>query len=209
MLLVGHQSPDFRFHYVSGNKEIKKNQLFSEYRDNKSCLIFFYPLDFTFVCPSELIALNQAMPEFEKRSIKVLTMSIDSEFAHLAWQKTPLNQGGIGPVSFDMGADISHQISQLFGVEHHQAKIALRGAILIDSHGVVRAELIHDLPIGRNIDEILRIFDAIEHVEKHGEVCPANWSSGKKGMIPTANGVATYLSQEFESNANQSQGASS
>ncbi|MBM4223118.1 MAG: peroxiredoxin [Gammaproteobacteria bacterium] len=196
MILVGQTVPDFRFNYLTPEHEFKKNQLFSEYRTQSPCLIFFYPLDFTFVCPSELIALHNAMPEFEKRGIKVLTMSVDSEYSHLAWQKTPPSKGGIGSVAFDMGADVSHHVCQLFGVEHHAAKIALRAAIVIDSHGVVKAELIHDLPIGRQIEEILRIFDAVEHVEKHGEVCPANWQIGKKAMTPTPTGVAEYLSQE-------------
>lgn len=193
MILVGHSAPNFRFNYVSGNNEIKKNQTLESYRGDKPCLLFFYPLDFTFVCPSELIALDKAMSRFEERGIKVLAVSIDSEFSHLAWKKLAPAQGGIGPVSFDMAADISHNICQLYGVEHHDAKVALRGAIVIDSKGTVRAQLIHDLPIGRNIDEILRIFDAVDHVAQHGEVCPANWQKGLKAMTPTAEGVQSYL----------------
>ncbi len=193
MILVSHHAPDFRFHYVNAQNTIKKNQGFEEYRGNSPCLIFFYPLDFTFVCPSELIALDRAMPEFPARGIKVFAVSVDSEFAHIAWKKTPIEQGGIGPVSFDMAADVSHALCQMYDVEHHAAKVALRGAVIIDAQGIVKAQLVHDLPIGRNIEEILRIFDAIEHVSKHGEVCPANWSKGAKAMVPTAEGVSAYL----------------
>jgi len=198
MILVGHHAPDFRFNYVNGHNEVKKGQSFQEYRSNSPCLMFFYPLDFTFVCPSELIALDRAMKEFQARGIKVLAVSIDSEFSHMAWKKVPVAQGGIGPVTFDMAADISHNICQIYGVEHPEAKVALRAAFIIDSKGLVKAQLVHDLPLGRNIEEILRIFDAIEHVAKHGEVCPANWSKGEKAMVPTADGVSAYLKDHMQ-----------
>jgi peroxiredoxin (alkyl hydroperoxide reductase subunit C) len=195
MILIGHKAPDFHFNSVNSSNEIKKNQSFESYRNNQPCLLFFYPLDFTFVCPSELIALDHAMHEFKARGIKVLTVSVDSEFVHLAWKKTPPELGGIGSVSFDMAADVSHHICQLYGVEHREAKIALRAAILINAEGMVKAQLVHDLPLGRNIDEIIRVFDALAHVETHGEVCPANWSKGKKAMIPSSEGVASYLKE--------------
>ena len=198
MILVGHHAPDFRFNCVTGSNEFKKNQSFQDYRNSQPCLIFFYPLDFTFVCPSELIALDKAMDEFTSRGIKVLAVSVDSEFAHFAWKKVPIEQGGIGQISFDMAADVSHQICQMYGVEHPDAKIALRAAILIDAKGMVKAQLVHDLPIGRHIDEVIRIFDAIEHVAKHGEVCPANWFKGKKAMVPTQEGVKTYLKDHMD-----------
>ncbi len=197
MILIGHHAPDFHFNFIDTNNAIKKNQSFQSYRENKPCLIFFYPLDFTFVCPSELLALDRAMNEFHARNIKVLAVSVDSEFAHLAWKNTPITQGGIGPISFDMAADVSHQICQMYGVEHPDAKVALRAAILIDPEGLVKAQLVHDLPIGRNIEEILRVFDAIEHISQHGEVCPANWSKGQKAMTPTAEGVKTYLNDSL------------
>jgi peroxiredoxin (alkyl hydroperoxide reductase subunit C) len=193
MISVGHHSPDFRFNYVTANNEIKKNQLFQEYRGNSPCLVFFYPLNFTFVCPSELIALDRAMPSFESRGIKVLAVSIDSEFSHIAWKKTPVSEGGIGPVSFDMASDIAHNLSQIYGVEHHDEKVSLRAAIIIDAKGLVKAQIVHDLSIGRNIEELVRIFDAIEHNVKHGEVCPANWLKGQKAIVPTADGVSSYL----------------
>ncbi len=193
MILVGHHAPDFRFNYVTVSNEIKKNQSFQEYRGNSPCLIFFYPLNFTFVCPSELLALNQTMPDFRLRGIKVLAVSIDSEFSHMAWKKTPVSEGGIGPITFDMASDVTHNLCQMYGIGHYQSKVALRAAIIIDAQGLVKAQLVHDLPIGRNIEEIVRIFDAIEHNAKHGEVCPANWSKGAKAIVPTPEGVSSYL----------------
>ncbi len=193
MILVGHPAPEFLFNYVSKENQIIKGQSFKAYCDHKKTLLFFYPLDFTFVCPSELLKLDQKMSEFKKENIQVLAISIDSEFAHLAWKKTPPHEGGIGPVQFDIAADVSHQIVSLYGIEHHAAKIALRACFLIDENGIVRSQMINDLPLGRNIDEILRLFDAIDHTQKHGEVCPANWSKGKKAMQPTSDGVRAYL----------------
>lgn len=197
MILVGHQAPDFTTSIVNEHNEIKKNINLYEYIDNKATLLFFYPLDFTFVCPSELLALDQALDEFHARNIKVMTISIDSEFTHLAWKNTPVNQGGIGPVRFDMAADVSHQICQMYGVEHFDSKVSLRAAFIIDNKGVVRSQIVNDLPLGRNIQEILRTFDALDHVQKYGEVCPANWQKGLEAMKPTKQGVAAYLKDHF------------
>jgi peroxiredoxin 2/4 len=197
MILVGHQAPDFTTSVVTADNQIVKNVRFYDLIENKPALLFFYPLDFTFVCPSELLALDQAMSEFKAKNIKVIAISVDSEFSHLAWKKTPIEEGGIGSVKFDLAADISHQISQMYGIEHFENKVALRAAFIIDNKGIIRSQVVNDLPLGRNIDEILRTFDALDHVQQYGEVCPANWQKGQKAMKPTAQGVATYLQENF------------
>jgi peroxiredoxin (alkyl hydroperoxide reductase subunit C) len=197
MILVTHQAPDFTTSVVTEKGELSSHFVFSEYTKGHPALVFFYPLDFTFVCPSELLALDQAMDEFNKRHIKVIAVSIDSQFTHAAWRNTPVHQGGIGRVRFTMAADVSHQICQMYGVEHYQNKVALRGAFLIDKKGIVRSQIINDLPIGRNIDEILRTFDALAHHEQFGEVCPANWAEGKKGMKASSEGVKEYLRETY------------
>jgi peroxiredoxin (alkyl hydroperoxide reductase subunit C) len=197
MILVGHQAPDFTTSIVTADNQIKANVSLYEYANNQPTLLFFYPLDFTFVCPSELLALDKAIDEFKSRKIKVMAISIDSAFTHLAWKNTPPEKGGIGAVRFDMAADISHQICQMYGIEHFDSKVALRAAFIIDKQNVVRAQIVNDLPLGRNIHEILRTFDALDHVEQYGEVCPANWHKGEEAMKPTQQGVKTYLSQNF------------
>lgn len=197
MTLVGHQAPDFITNYVDKNNIIQTEKSFHEYKGSDLAVLFFYPLDFTFVCPSELIALSNAMSEFEARGTKVMAVSIDSEFSHLAWRKTPIEQGGIGPVNFDLAADISHQISQMYGVEHFKKKVALRATFVIDQEGLVRAQFVNDLPLGRSIPEILRTVDAVLHHQKHGEVCPVNWQQGQKAMTPTEKGVREYLVEEM------------
>lgn len=197
-VLVGRQAPDFNVSAVLGNGEIVDNFTFSEAIHGKYALLFFYPLDFTFVCPSELIALDHRMKEFEKRGVVVVGMSIDSQFTHAAWRKTAVKDGGIGPVKFTLAADLNHRVCEAYGVEHPDAGVAFRGAFLIDKKGAVRSQIVNDLPIGRNIDEMIRLFDAIDFHEQHGEVCPANWKQGDKGMKPTAEGVASYLAENSE-----------
>jgi peroxiredoxin (alkyl hydroperoxide reductase subunit C) len=197
-VLVGHQAPDFTAPAVSGTGEIvDKFNLFANIK-GKHALVFFYPLDFTFVCPSELIALDHRMEEFKKRGVEVIAVSIDSQFTHNAYRQTPVSQGGIGPVRYTMVADTRHEICKAFGVEHPVAGVALRGAFVIDKQGLVRSQIVNDLPIGRNIDEILRIVDAVQFFEEHGEVCPAGWTKGKAGMKANPKGVADYLAQHAE-----------
>jgi peroxiredoxin (alkyl hydroperoxide reductase subunit C) len=198
-VLVGRKAPDFTVAAVLGSGEIVQQYRFSEATKDKYALVFFYPLDFTFVCPSELIALDKRMNEFTARNVEVIAVSIDSQFTHHAWRKTAIKDGGIGPVRYTMAADINHGICQAYGVEHPAAGVALRGAFLIDKHGIVRAQIVNDLPIGRNMDEILRLVDALQFVEEHGEVCPAGWNKGDKAMKPTADGVAKYLAENNES----------
>jgi peroxiredoxin (alkyl hydroperoxide reductase subunit C) len=161
----------------------------------KYVVLFFYPLDFTFVCPTELIAFNRKLDEFKKRNTEVIGVSVDSAFSHLAWKNTPVNEGGIGDVQYPIVADLTKQISRDYGILFNEA-IALRGLFLIDKEGVVRHAVINDLPLGRSIDEALRMVDALQFHEKYGEVCPANWKAGEDGMKPTQEGVASYLSKK-------------
>ena len=198
-ILVGRKAPDFTASAVLGTGEIENKFTFSQAIEGKYGLLFFYPLDFTFVCPSELIALDHRMDEFKKRGVEVVSVSIDSAFAHHAYRNTPINQGGIGHVKYTMVADVAHRIAQLYGVEHPEASVALRGAFIIDKKGFVRAQIVNDLPIGRNIDELLRLIDAVAHHETNGEVCPAGWQKGQKAMTASIAGVAAYLAEKGES----------
>lgn len=198
-VLVGKNAPDFTSAAVLGSGEIVEKLHFKQFTQGSYALVFFYPLDFTFVCPSELIALNRAMSAFDEIGVKVLGISVDSQFTHNAWRNTPVEQGGIGPVQYTLVADVSHSICKSYGIEHPEAQIALRAAFLVDKSGIVRSQLVNDLPVGRNIEEILRLFKALQFVETHGEVCPANWESGKQGMRATPEGVAEYLTEFGES----------
>lgn len=195
MILVGNKVPDFTVPAVLGNDEIVGEFNLHKAIAGKPALIFFYPLDFTFVCPSELIAVDHRMEEFKKRGIEVISVSIDSHYTHHAWRNTPVEKGGIGKVKYTMAADIKHTIMQSFGIAHPAAGVALRASFMVDRHGVVRSQIVNDLPIGRNFDEVLRTFDAIEFNEKHGEVCPAGWQKGDKGMKASPEGVAAYLAE--------------
>lgn len=198
MSLVSRQAPDFTVPAVLANGEIVGQYNFKQATKNKYALVFFYPLDFTFVCPSELIALDHAIPEFKARNVEVMSVSIDSQFTHNAWRNTPIDRGGIGPVKYTMVADVAHTIARSYGVEHPEAGVALRGAFIINDKGVVRSEIINDLPLGRSISEILRLIDALQFTEKHGEVCPANWKKGEKGMTASPAGVAAYLAENAD-----------
>lgn len=197
-VLVGRQAPDFTVPAVLANGEIVDNFNFSEVTKDKYALVFFYPLDFTFVCPSELIALDHAMEEFKSRNVEVIGVSIDSHFTHNAWRNTPVDKGGIGQVKYALAADMSHTIARSYGVEHPEAGVALRGAFIIDREGVVRSQIVNDLPLGRNMSEIIRIIDALQFTEQHGEVCPANWKKGEKGMTASPKGVAEYLADNAD-----------
>lgn len=194
-VLVGRNAPDFTVPALLGGGTIVNSYNFHEAIKGQYGLLFFYPLDFTFVCPSELIALDKRMADFKSRGIEVVAVSIDSHFTHNAWTNTPVNEGGIGKVAYTMAADIKHSIAQSYGVEHPEAGVALRAAFMIDKQGKVRSQIVNDLPIGRNMDEILRIFDAIIFTDAHGEVCPAGWKSGDKGMKASPAGVKDYLAE--------------
>nr|WP_067298603.1 peroxiredoxin C [Marinobacterium profundum] len=194
-VLVGKQAPDFTAAAVLGNGEIVDSYNLKEAIKGKYGLVFFYPLDFTFVCPSELIALDHRVAAFKERNVEVIGVSIDSQFSHNAWRNTPVNQGGIGPVKYTLVADIKHEICKAYDVEHADG-VAFRGAFLIDQEGNVRAQIVNDLPLGRNIDELIRLVDALQFHEEHGEVCPAGWNKGDKGMNASPEGVAAYLAEE-------------
>jgi peroxiredoxin 2/4 len=189
--LVTKQAPDFTATAVMPNNTFKEDFKLSNYQ-GKYVVLFFYPLDFTFVCPSEIIAFDKQLDEFKKRNTEVIGVSIDSQFSHFAWKNTAPKAGGIGNVQFPLVADLSKNISRDYGVLFDEA-IALRGLFLIDKEGVVRHSVVNDLPLGRNIGEALRMVDALQFFEEHGDVCPANWQQGDDAMIPTSEGVASYL----------------
>ncbi|MBD5801351.1 putative peroxiredoxin [Azoarcus sp. Aa7] len=192
-VLVGKKAPDFTASAVLGNNEIT-NITFSQVTKGKYAVVFFYPLDFTFVCPSELIAFDHRLEEFKQRGVEVLGVSIDSQFTHLAWKNTPVNNGGIGQVQYTLVADVKHEICRAYDVEA-EGGVAFRGSFLIDKNGVVRHQVVNDLPLGRNIDEMIRMVDALQFTEEHGEVCPAGWNKGKAGMKASTSGVAEYLAE--------------
>ena len=198
MVLVTRQAPDFTCAAVLGNGEIVNNFNFKKHINGKAAVLFFYPLDFTFVCPSELIAFDHRYEEFKKRGVEVVGISIDSEFTHNAWRNTPTENGGIGAVKYALAADVKHEIAKAYGIEHPEEGVALRGSFLIDKNGVVRHQVVNDLPLGRNIDEMLRMVDALQFHEEHGEVCPAQWEKGKEGMKDSPEGVAKYLKQNAD-----------
>ena len=190
--LVTKEAPEFAAQAVMPDNSFAELKL-SSYR-GKYVVLFFYPLDFTFVCPSEIIAFDAALAKFEKKNAQVIGVSVDSHFTHLAWKGTPRNQGGIGPIKYPLVADLTKQIARDYGVLL-DGGVALRGLFLIDKAGVVRHALINDLPLGRSVDEALRVLDALQFHEEHGDVCPANWHAGEEAMKPTAAGVATYLAK--------------
>jgi len=196
-VLVGKPAPDFTATAVLGNNEIGDFTL-SKAAKGKYAVVFFYPLDFTFVCPSELLAFDHRLAQFRKRGVEVVGVSIDSQFTHLAWKNTPVDQGGIGKVGYPLVADVKHEICRAYDVEFAPAGVALRASFLVDKAGIVRHQVVNDLPLGRNIDEMLRMVDALQFTEKHGEVCPAGWREGAEGMEATPKGVAKYLAAHHQ-----------
>ena len=197
-VLVGKTAPDFTAQAVMGNNEIRDFTLSQEIK-GKYAVVFFYPLDFTFVCPSELIAFDHRLDEFRQRGVEIIGVSIDSQYTHLAWKNTPVNNGGIGQVRYPLVADIKHEICRAYDVEFGAAGVAFRASFLIDKQGVVRHQVVNDLPLGRNVDEMLRMVDALQFTETHGEVCPAGWNKGKAGMKASTAGVAEYLAEHATS----------
>jgi peroxiredoxin (alkyl hydroperoxide reductase subunit C) len=197
-VLVGKKAPDFTVPAVLGDGQIVDDFNFSDATQGKYAVIVFYPLDFTFVCPTELIALDHRVDEFTSRGVEVITVSIDSHFTHNAWRNTPINEGGIGPVRYTMAADMAHSIVQAYDVEAAAPAVAYRGSFLIDREGVVRHQVVNDLPLGRNIDELIRMVDALQFFEENGEVCPAGWSKGDSGMNASPEGVAEYLGENAD-----------
>ncbi len=190
-LLVTNPAPDFTATAVLPDNSFKEDFKLSDFR-GRYVLLFFYPLNFTFVCPSEILAFNKAVDQFETHNCQLIGVSIDSHYSHLAWKNTPVNEGGIGRISYPLVSDLNKSISKAYGVLL-DAGIALRGLFLIDRDGIIRHMVVNDLPLGRNVNEALRILFALQFTEQHGEVCPANWNKGEEAMTPTAEGVAAYL----------------
>lgn len=195
-VLVAKEAPDFTAPAVMPDGSINENFKLSDLR-GKYVVLFFWPLDFTFVCPTEIIAHDHRIEEFKARQVEVVGVSIDSQFTHHAWRSTPVSAGGIGEVRFPIVADLKHEITQAYGVEHPDG-VALRASFLIDKDGIVQHQVVNNLDIGRNIDEMLRVVDALQYSEEHGEVCPANWHKGQEAMKATPESVARFLAAHFD-----------
>ncbi|EPF5455887.1 peroxiredoxin [Pseudomonas aeruginosa] len=195
-VLVNKQAPDFTAAAVLGDGSIVDAFQLSSLR-GKYVVLFFWPLDFTFVCPSEIIAHNNRMDKFRELGVEAVGVSIDSQFTHHAWRSTPVEKGGIGAVEFTMVADVKHEITRAYGIEHEDG-VALRASFLIDRAGVVQHQVVNNLPLGREVDEMVRLVEALQFTEEHGEVCPAGWRKGQKGMKASAEGVASYLAENAE-----------
>lgn len=194
-VLVTQAAPDFKAQAVMADGQFKELKL-SDYR-GKYVLLFFYPLDFTFVCPTEIIAFSDRAPEFEKLGVQIIGVSVDSQFSHLAWRNAPRDQGGLGNIQYPLVADLSKQISRDYDVLTEET-VALRGLFLIDQKGVVRHQVVNDLPLGRSVDEALRMVQALQYFEKHGEVCPANWKEGARTIKPTVEDSRSFFSAEYK-----------
>lgn len=196
-VLVARPAPDFTAPAVLADGSFTDNFSLEELR-GRYVVLFFWPLDFTFVCPSEIIAHNNRLARFKELGVEVVGVSIDSQFTHFAWRNTPISEGGIGPVGFPMVADVKHEIVRAYGIEHPTDGVALRASFLIDREGIVQHQVINSLPLGRNVDEMLRLVEALQFTEEHGEVCPAGWNKGDEGMQADAAGVANYLANNAE-----------
>lgn len=192
-VLVAHPAPDFEAPAVMPDGTINHHFKLSDLH-GKYVVLFFWPMDFTFVCPSEIIAFDNRIKRFRELNVQLVGASIDSQWTHTAWRNTPQEKGGIGPVQFPMVADVTHKIVQTYGVEHPSG-VALRASFLIDREGIVQHQVVNNLPLGRDVDEMLRVIEALQFTEEHGEVCPAGWRKGEKGMKPSPEGVAGYLSE--------------
>jgi peroxiredoxin 2/4 len=195
-VLVTKKAPDFTAPAVMPSGVIEGQFKLSGFR-GKYVVLFFWPLDFTFVCPTEIIAHDRRVNQFKERNVEVVGVSIDSQFTHFAWRNTAINDGGIGQIQFPMVADVNHEITKAYGIEQSDG-VALRASFLIDRDGTVQHQVVNNLPLGRNVDEMLRMVDALQFTEEHGEVCPAGWQKGEAGMAPNAEGVADYLSSRSD-----------
>ena len=195
MSLVGKSAINFSAKAVMQDNSIDSDFNLKNYARDSKCVLFFYPLDFTFVCPSEIIAFNNKLDEFKKRNTKVVGISVDSHFCHIAWKKTRYSDGGIESIQFPLISDLNKEISRSYDVLLEQEGIALRGTFIIDTNFVVRHVTVNDLPLGRSVEESIRIIDAIDHHTHYGEVCPAGWNVGKDAIRPTVDGVSEYLSK--------------
>lgn len=207
-VLIGKKAPSFQANAVINGEEIVENFSLEQYKGKKNVLLFFYPKDFTFVCPTELHAFQERLAEFENRDTQIIGCSTDTEFSHHAWLQTPKAQGGIEGVTYPIIADTNKTISANYDVlagEYDYDEednlvttgemVAYRGLFLIDKDGIVKHQLVNDMPLGRNVDEALRMVDALRYFEEKGEVCPANWEDGKDALKPNAQSVSSYLSK--------------
>jgi peroxiredoxin 2/4 len=199
-ILVGRKAPDFTTPAVSAKGEVGDYN-FAERTAGKYAVVFFYPLDFTFVCPSELISMSNRMDALSALGVEVVAVSIDSHWTHYAWRNTPVEQGGVGALKYTMAADMDHSICRAYGIEsdggdsYYPAGTAMRATFVIDQKGIVRHQVVNDEPLGRNMDEVVRIVEALQFFEKNGQVCPAGWQKGDSGMVNTPSGVAEYLGE--------------
>jgi len=198
-ILVNRKAPEFTAPAVLASGEIIDQLNFSKQRDGKYAVIVFYPLDFTFVCPSELIALDKRVDKLKELDVEVFSVSTDSIYTHLAWRNTSINNGGIGNVRYNMVADTNHNIIKAYGVESPGAGIAFRGTYLIDREGIIRHQVVNDLPFGRNMNELIRMVKALQFFEENNEVCPAGWQEGEEGITASQQGIADYLTENANS----------
>jgi peroxiredoxin (alkyl hydroperoxide reductase subunit C) len=195
-VLVTKKAPDFKAQAVMPDGSFKELSL-ADYRGKKYVVLFFYPLDFTFVCPTEIIAFSEAASQFEALNTQLLGCSVDSHFTHLAWRSTPRTKGGLGDIQYPLVADLNKRIAADYDVLLPEGGVALRGLFLIDKDGVVRHQVVNDLPLGRNVEEVLRMVKALQFVEEHGEVCPANWQEGKATIKPNPKGSQEFFSKQY------------
>ncbi len=192
--LVTKPAPDFKATAVMGDNSFNEDFTLSS-NHGKYVILFFYPLDFTFVCPTEILAFDQKLDEFAERGAEIIGVSVDSPYTHLAWKKTPVDQGGIGPIRYPIVSDVRREIAEKYGVLLEEEGVALRGLFLIDREGIVRHAVVNDLSLGRSVSEALRMLDALRFIDERGEVCPANWEKGQEGMKASTAGVVDYLSK--------------
>ncbi len=203
-VLVGKKAPDFTTQAVLANGEVIDNYTLSERMAGKYGVVFFYPLDFTFVCPSELISMHNRMETLKALGVEVVGVSIDSHWTHNAWRNTPVDQGGVGALDYTLAADMNHEICKAYGIESdggesfYPAGAAMRATFIIDQDGIVRSQVVNDEPIGRNMDEVVRVIEAWQFFKEHGQVCPAGWTKGAAGMTTSPEGVASYLGDNAE-----------
>ncbi|MBL7003082.1 MAG: peroxiredoxin [Gammaproteobacteria bacterium] len=203
-ILVGKKAPDFTTQAVMANGDIVDDFNLASAIKGKHAIVFFYPLDFTFVCPSELIAMSHRADELKEKGVEIIGLSIDSHFTHNAWRNTAINDGGIGAVKYTLAADMDHSICKAYGIEsdggdsYYPAGVAMRATFVIDKNGIVRSQIVNDEPLGRNMDEVMRIVDGLQFFEENGRVCPAGWNKGDEGMVTSPEGVASYLSDNSD-----------
>ena len=200
-ILVGRKAPDFTTQAVLANGEIISDFNLAKTIENKYAVVFFYPMDFTFVCPSEIISIHHRTAALKELNTEVIGISVDSHHTHNAWRNTAIEDGGIGKVDFTLAADLSHDICKSYGIQsdggdsYYPSGVAMRATFIIDQKGIVRHQVVNDEPLGRNMDEIVRLVDALQFFEQNGQVCPAGWNKGDAGMTNTASGVAEYLKE--------------